>query len=74
MKIHMGTGEGRIKVGGREEEASSVHGLIGRFIRGSPTFVPLVISDVDRPHHAYTGRIGKRRGEKRQKKTTDGVI
>lgn len=67
MKIHVGTGE-RADKGGREG-GGSPRAWTGSSADSSatPTFVPLVISDVDRPHHAYTDRIGKKRKEGKKK-------
>lgn len=70
MKIHVGTGE-RPDKGGREG-GGSPRAWTGSSADSSATFVPLIF-DVDRPHHAYTGWIGKKR-EKKGGKTTDGVI
>jgi len=68
MKIHVRTVERADKAG--KEGGGSPRAWTGSSVDSSatPTFVPLVISDVDRPHHAYTGRIEKRR-EKKEEKT-----
>jgi hypothetical protein len=51
-------------IGRGRRKPSSMDGLVGDSST-TWTFVPLVISGEDRPHHAYTDRI---------RKTTDGVI
>lgn len=68
MKIHVGPGEGADE-GGREG-GGSPRAWTGSSADSSatPTFVPLVISDVDRPHHAYTDRKEEKRRRKKKER------